>query len=455
MAELYRVIISGRTVSGRPLNEVFNQVGAAFKLQGDQLAQMLCGRPVVVVKSATGPVAEQWLARLRDLDLEAMRQPLAPTAPVVEAPATPTAPATPANVAAEIIEAATPATAAAPTVETAVEEIVCPKCGEAQPKRTLCRQCGLDMPRYLLAQQQAAEEAREQLTAQQAGPARSPGIGAGAGLRQPAAMGIDGASLVGIGFSGRLGRLDYLASGFVATVIWLAGVLLAVSTGQFFIAGLGIFIGLVYAVRCLALRLHDTGHSGWLSLVAAVPIVGVLMSLALFFIPGSQDDNDYGAPPHAGGGKRLLISLVVSGLMLVTAFKQMTRSPENLIRFAQATAIGSEWMAPPHPDDDEEDEGSGGNAMPPVTRYAASNQVDLYVIPGCGSCDQMHGWLRANGIQPAVYNVDGDPQAAEQLHDMLGGGAQHIMLPVLRVNGKVLPGNPDINLVHNHLRPAS
>lgn len=449
MTELYRVIISGRTLSGRPLNEVFDQVGRAFKLQGDQLAQMLCGRPVVVVKSATGPVSEQWLTRLRGLDLEAMRQPLAPIAPVVEAPATPTATAAPANVATETAEAAT---VAAPTVETAVEEIVCPKCGEAQPKRTLCRQCGLDMPRYLLAQQQAAEEAREQLTAQQAGPARNPGIGAGAGLRQPAAMGIDGASLIGIGFSGRLGRLDYLASGFVATIVWLAGVLLAVSTGQFFIAGLGIFIGLVYAVRCLALRLHDTGHSGWLSLIAAVPIVGVLMSLALFFIPGSQDDNDYGAPPHAGGGKRLLISLVVSGLMLVTAFKQMTRSPENLVKFAQAMAIGTEWMAPPSTGDDEGDEET---TMPPVTRYAASNQVDLYVIPGCGSCDQMHGWLRANGIQPAVYNVDGDPQAAEQLHDMLGGGAQHIMLPVLRVNGKVLPGNPGINLVHNHLRPAS
>lgn len=449
MAELYRVIISGRTVSGRPLNEVFDQVGTAFKLQGNQLAQMLCGRPVVVVKSATGPVAEQWLARLHGLDLEAMRQPLASIASVVEAPATPTAPAAPANVAAE---AAKPATAAVPTVETGVEEIVCPKCGEAQPKRTLCRQCGLDMPRYLLAQQQAAEEAREQLTAPQAGPARNPGIGAGAGLRQPAAMGIDGASLIGIGFGGRLGRLDYLASGFVATIVWLAGVLLAVATGQFFIAGLGIFIGLVYAVRCLALRLHDTGHSGWFSLIAAVPIVGVLMSLALFFIPGSQDDNDYGTPPHAGGGKRLLISLVVSGLMLVTAFKQMTRSPENLFKFAQATAIGTEWMAPPSTGDDEEDEET---TMPPVTRYAASNQVDLYVIPGCGSCDQMHGWLRANGIQPAVYNVDGDPQAAEQLHDMLGGGAQHIMLPVLRVNGKVLPGNPDINLVHNHLRPAS
>lgn len=54
-----------------------------------------------------------------------------------------------------------------------------------------------------------------------------------------------------------------------------------------------------------------------------------------------------------------------------------------------------------------------------------------------------------------VYNVDSDPQAAERLHGILGGGAQHVMLPVLQVNGEVLPGNPDISIVHRHLRPAS
>ncbi len=431
MTELYRVLISGRTVSGRPLAEISDQVGAAFKLQGDQLAQMLCGRPVTVVKSATGAVAEQWLVRLRSLDLEAIKQALNPVAPVA-----PAVPAAPANATAESLP---------PVAVATVAEVVCPKCDEAQPKRTLCRQCRLDMPRYEQAQQQAAEEAQaERLATPQTrsyGPIQGPRVAAD----------IDGASLVGIGFDGRLGRLDYLASGFIATAIWLAGVLLAVNTGQLFIAGLGIFIGLVYAVRCLALRLHDAGHTGWLSLIAAVPIIGVLMTLALFFIPGSRDDNDYGAPPHTGGGKRLLISLVVVGLMFATAFKQVTRSPENVLKFARALTVGTDRMAPPNDEDDEDE----GNTMPPVTRYAASNQVDLYVMPGCGSCDQMHGWLRANGIQPAVYNVDGDPQAAARLHEILGGGAQHIMLPVLQVNGEVLPGNPGIDLVHNHLRPAS
>lgn len=182
MTELYRVLISGRTISGRPLAEISDQVGAAFKLQGDQLAQMLCGRPVTVVKSATGAVAEQWLVRLRSLDLEAIKQALNPVAPVA-----PAVPAAPANATAESLP---------PVAVTTVAEVVCPKCGEAQPKRTLCRQCGLDMPRYEQAQQQAAEEAQaERLATPQTrsyGPIPGPRVAAD----------IDGASLVGIGFDG-------------------------------------------------------------------------------------------------------------------------------------------------------------------------------------------------------------------------------------------------------------
>lgn len=431
MTELYRVVISGRTVSGRPLAEVAEQVGAAFKLQGEQLAQMLSGKPVILVKSATAAVAEQWLARLRSLDLEAMQQPLAP-------PPAAKAPAAPANAA-----PTGPHMAVTPS-DASAAEIACPRCGEAQPKRTLCRQCGLDMPRYQQAQQEAAEEARaERQAALQTGPAQ--GAAVSAGFRIPTTVDGHGSGLIGIDFSG---RLDYLTSGLVATIIWIACVFVAVATGKAAIVILGIVLSAIYMLRCLALRLHDTGRSGWLSLIAIVPILGALMTFALLFLPGNEDDNEYGAPPLAGGGRRLLISLVASGLLVATMFKQMTSNPENALKFAQVMAFG-EAQASAGNQEDQEDE-----SMPLGIRYAAGNRVDLYVIAGCDSCDQMQGWLQASGVQPVVYNVDSDPQAAERLHGILGGGAQHIMLPVLQVNGEVLPGNPDISIVHRHLRPA-
>lgn len=371
MAELYRIVITGRTISGRALADVEDQIGAAFRLQGEHLAQMLSGKPVILVRSTTAAMAERWLARLHDLDLEAIKQPLSPP-PAAEALTTPT----------DALPAAPPMTVA--PADASAAEIVCPKCGEAQPKRTLCRQCGLDMPRYQQAQEQAAEEAKaERLAALQTGPTQ--GAAASTGFRRPATVDSDGSSLIGIDFSGRLGRLDYLTSGLVATIIWIACVLFAVVTGKAAIVILGIVLGTIYMLRCLALRLHDTGRSGWLSLIAVVPLLGALMTFALLFLPGNEDDNGYGAPPIAGGGKRLLISLVVSGLLFATMFKQMTSNPENALAFAQVMAFGESQASAGNQEDQEDD------SMPPGVRYAASNRVELYVIAGCDSCNQMHG----------------------------------------------------------------
>ena len=51
--------------------------------------------------------------------------------------------------------------------------------------------------------------------------------------------------------------------------------------------------GIAVAVR----RLHDTGKSGWMYLVAFIPIAGWIWLLILFITEGDQGNNAYGEDP--------------------------------------------------------------------------------------------------------------------------------------------------------------
>ncbi|RIX45158.1 MAG: DUF805 domain-containing protein [Rhodocyclales bacterium GT-UBC] len=457
MAQQYRVVISGQTLSGGPLHDIRQAVGQAFRLHGEQLDKMLCGKPVVVLRSGPLDGAERLLAKLQGLGLasviepvdEAVRPPVLPATskPGVEAGSTE---------ADELFALAPPAAAVRPSsaalpgageseggaaVPDGDSEVVCPKCGEVQPKRTLCRQCGLDMPRYLAAQQAAEREAREQRERERE--SRQPVTGrAGRGGDDAWAPG-----LLGLGFAGRLGRLDYFSGSMLSTLVMLLFALAAVKTGKFSLIGLGTFISLIYGLRCLALRLHDTGRSGWLSLVALVPVLGAVMALWLLFAGGEDEENDFGAPPRQGGGGRALLVLVVLGIVCSVGWRSISSDPEKALRFMAAmSTMQGKPMAEADDDDDEVPE--------MAVTYASNNRVDIYVIAGCHDCAQMRSWLDAHGLHYTVYSVDSDQHAAERLHSIIPGGGS-VQLPVLEINGKVLPGNPPVGEVHRHLRQAS
>lgn len=51
--------------------------------------------------------------------------------------------------------------------------------------------------------------------------------------------------------------------------------------------------GLAVAVR----RLHDIGKSGWMILVALIPIVGAIWLIVLFVTEGVAGENEYGPNP--------------------------------------------------------------------------------------------------------------------------------------------------------------
>ena len=62
------------------------------------------------------------------------------------------------------------------------------------------------------------------------------------------------------------------------------------------LAGLASFIpSLAVSVR----RLHDTDKSGWLLLLWLIPLLGALILLVFFILPGTKGSNKYGPDPLA------------------------------------------------------------------------------------------------------------------------------------------------------------
>ena len=99
-------------------------------------------------------------------------------------------------------------------------------------------------------------------------------------------------------FEGRAGRKEFWMF-FLANFI--------VSLILSFIPKVGPILQLVYNLAVLlpnlsvfARRLHDTGKSGWLQLLALIPVVGFLIVLILCALEGQKEANQYGAPVAEG-----------------------------------------------------------------------------------------------------------------------------------------------------------
>ena len=114
---------------------------------------------------------------------------------------------------------------------------------------------------------------------------------------------------------GRIGRLRYLAYGFLSMLIALPvfGVFAAVggaSTtdegGPGALGGIALVLlvitylaMIVYSFILAKRRLNDINQTGWLSLLMFVPVVNLIMALVLIFMPGAKTSNKYGQPPVA------------------------------------------------------------------------------------------------------------------------------------------------------------
>ncbi|MDT9681045.1 DUF805 domain-containing protein [Streptomyces sp. TRM76323] len=101
------------------------------------------------------------------------------------------------------------------------------------------------------------------------------------------------------GFSGRARRKEY----WIFTLVNFALTLLLI--------GVDLVIGtysVLYLLYCLAVflptlavtirRLHDTGRSGWWSLISMVPFVGGIVLLVFLVSEGETKANQWGVNPH-------------------------------------------------------------------------------------------------------------------------------------------------------------
>lgn len=111
-------------------------------------------------------------------------------------------------------------------------------------------------------------------------------------------------------FSGRARRAEYwwftLFSVVLQVVLFGLAVLLGNTVGG--IAGaipiiLYVLVYLALLVPALAVairRLHDTGKTGWLLLIAFIPLVGPLVLLFFMATDGDRESNQYGPSPKYG-----------------------------------------------------------------------------------------------------------------------------------------------------------
>lgn len=96
-------------------------------------------------------------------------------------------------------------------------------------------------------------------------------------------------------FNGRARRKEYwffvLFNAIVGVILYFVGVGVLSTIYSIFI-----FIpSLAVVVR----RLHDIGKSGWMILIALIPIAGGIWLLILMLTDSQQGDNEYGPNPKA------------------------------------------------------------------------------------------------------------------------------------------------------------
>ena len=101
-------------------------------------------------------------------------------------------------------------------------------------------------------------------------------------------------------FSGRARRKEYwmfclfnilagIVIGIVDTVLGAGGLL----------GGLYNLAVLVPSLAVTARRLHDTDRSGWMMLIALIPLVGAIVLLVFMCLDSKPGDNRFGANPKA------------------------------------------------------------------------------------------------------------------------------------------------------------
>lgn len=127
---------------------------------------------------------------------------------------------------------------------------------------------------------------------------------------------------------GRIGRLRYLAWGFLLNIIAYIPMMLLMAVIVPNVAEesqssmalvttiplLVLMIGISYVLS--RRRLHDLNRSSWLFVLLFIPLVNIAVSLYLLFWPGTPGSNQYGLPPTKNNSALWIILVVALIVML-------------------------------------------------------------------------------------------------------------------------------------------
>lgn len=101
-------------------------------------------------------------------------------------------------------------------------------------------------------------------------------------------------------FDGRAGRKEFWMFILVSNLIFLvAAVVEGVLNFVGYLTGVITLVHLLPSLGVTVRRLHDIGRSGWWMLVTLIPIIGLLVLLYFFVLPGDVQPNKYGPDPKA------------------------------------------------------------------------------------------------------------------------------------------------------------
>jgi len=130
-------------------------------------------------------------------------------------------------------------------------------------------------------------------------------------------------------FSGRIGRMRYLAYGIGLNILLMAamiplGGMTSTMGGEAGMSMLGmVMVGLFYiatiaiSIMFAKRRLNDLNRSGWWFLLFLVPIVNLLMAIYMVFFPGSDGDNKFGPAPTSNSAGVLILGWMMPVFFIV------------------------------------------------------------------------------------------------------------------------------------------
>ena len=329
MESVVKLVFFGETLEGFRVDDVKRSFAKLLKVDESLQATIFSGARVVLKRSVAAAEVHRYVTHLASIgarlhvepDVSGVESPSLPAPSLAPPIAPPIAPSITPNLATPLTTppAPPPTSLPAPTLGAAPseEEIVCPNCGERQSNRILCRSCATDMPMGIAAKLAAEREAQAVRLA--GGATRGPATGDDG---MPALTEAPSAWAFGLssGFSGRMARLPYATAGFtllVAAVLLLQFVLRQPSAMRMGVFGACMLAVLFMGVRLSVLRCHDCSRSGWWTLLALVPYIGLVAGVLLGVVPGTPGGNKHGEPPKAGS--RLLAPLALGALCLSLA----------------------------------------------------------------------------------------------------------------------------------------